>query len=166
MAEERTGMLLRGGVAVLALIACPVHAQDEAGLRAADAAQLEAARTGDADAIAAMTLPGFIINNPLGETGSGERMIRRFRSGEIALERLTRVVERLSITGDVGVVMGREVVQHDPASLEGRGRRRGPLLRRFTHVWLWRDGRWGWLARHASERPEPPAPADLAPRPR
>ena len=148
---------------ILTLLAvAPALAQDEVSLRAADRAQLDAARAGDADAIASITLPTFIINNPLGETGTGDRMIQRFRSGEIAIERLARVIERTAITGDVGVVMGREVVEHAPTSLEGRGERRGPILRRFTHVWLWRDGNWRWLARHASERPKPTSPADRA----
>jgi ketosteroid isomerase-like protein len=130
----------------------PATAQDEASLRAADLAQLQAARAGDADAIEAMTLVDqFVINNPLGETGTGERMVARFRSGEIAHEQFERLIERLSITGDVGVVMGREIVQPSPSSLEGGGIERGTVLRRFTNVWLWRDGGWRWLARHANE---------------
>ena len=135
----------------LTLIASPAFAQDEASLRAADAAQHDAAGKGDADAIAAMTHPNFIINNPLGETGTGARMIALFRSGEIALERIDRTVERVAITGNVGVVMGGEMVEHAAASLEGAGARRGPLTRRFSHVWLWEDGAWRWLARHANE---------------
>lgn len=157
------GGYMKVGVAVaLSVAAAPAFAQTELDLRAADDAQLAAARDGDANALAAMTLPSFIINNPLGETGTRDRMIRRFRSGEIQLERLVRVIERVSITGDVGVVMGREVVEHAASSLEGRGTHRGAILRRFTHVWLWQEGRWRWLARHANEQPQQPTQMENA----
>ncbi len=117
---------------------------------------------GDADALAAMTHPNFIINNPLGETGDGARMVSRFRSGETKLERLARIIERVAITDDVGIVMGREVVVSDPKSLEGQTRPAGKqVLRRFSNIYLWRNGAWKWLARHASERPEAPSAADL-----
>lgn len=145
-------------IRVLALaalvVAVPAAAQDEASLRAADQAQLEAARTGSADAMAVLTHPNFIINNPLGETGTGARMIARFRSGEIALEKIDRTVERVALTGNVGVVIGGETVQHAPTSLEGGGVQRGVIRRRFSHTWLWEGGRWRWLARHASELPQ------------
>ena len=121
---------------LLLLIASPAWAQDEGSLRKADIGQLDAARKGDAEALAAITLPSFIINNPMNETGTAARMIARFRSGEVDLEKLDRVVERISITGNIGVVMGQERVEHAPTSLEGRGVRRGSIIRRFTHVWL------------------------------
>lgn len=91
-------------------------------------------------------------------------MVARFRSGDIAHESFSRIVERIAVTGDVGVVMGREVVRPAPDRLEGRERAgdRRPVLRRFTNVWLWRDGAWRWLARHASIRPELPRTEDLA----
>jgi hypothetical protein len=139
---------------ILAALPTCALAQDEASLRAADQAQLVAARAGDADAIAAMIHPNFIINNPLGEAGTGARMIARFRSREIALEQIDRTVERVAITPPVAVVMGGETVRHAPASLEGGGVQRGTIRRRFTHTWLWEGGRWRWLARHASESPK------------
>ena len=140
--------------ALLLLVASPAWAQTEDALRMADGGQLEAARKGDADALAAMTLPSFIINNPMNDTGTAARMIARFRSGEVNLEKLDRTIERVAITGNVGVVMGHERVEHAPTSLEGRGVNRGSIIRRFTHVWLWEGGTWRWLARHANEAPQ------------
>ena len=139
-------------------------AQTEQSLREIDAAQYAAASKPDVAALAALTLPSFIINSPTGDTGTGERMLQRFRSGEVAHERFTRIVERIAITGPVGIVMGREIARLSPTSIDGRARGgdTNPVLRRFTNIYLWQDGKWGWLARHAAYRPEPVSAADLA----
>jgi Domain of unknown function (DUF4440) len=147
----------------LVICAAPALAQDEASLRATDAIQLAAGQKGDADALAKLTLPSFIINSPSGDTGTGERMLQRFRSGEVAHEHFTRIIERVAITGDVGIVMGREIARLAPTSIDGRALgAKGPVVRRFTNIYLWQDGKWGWLARHAAYRPEPPTAEDLA----
>lgn len=146
------------------LVASPALAKTEASLRAADAAQYAAARTSNVDALAAMMLPTFIINSPSGDTGIGERTLRRFRSREVAHEKFTRIIERIAITENVGIVMGREIARLSPTSIDGRARggHTSPVLRRFTNIYLWQNGKWGWLARHAAYRPEPPSAADLA----
>lgn len=146
------------------LIAFPASARTEESLRAVDAAQYAAASKPDVDALAALTLPTFIINSPSGDTGTGERTLRRFRSGEVAHERFTRIIERIAITKNVGIVMGREIAWLSPTSIDGRehGGNTSPVLRRFTNIYLWQDGKWGWLARHANYRAEPPSVADLA----
>ena len=147
-----------------ALSTSPALAQSEESLRAADAAQYAAASKPDVDALGALTLPTFVINSPTGDTGTGERMLHRFRTGEVAHERFTRIIERIAITENVGIVMGREIARLAPTSIDGRARGgdTSPVVRRFTNIYLWQDGKWGWLARHASYRPEPPTAADLA----
>lgn len=143
--------------------ASPAFAQSEESLRAADAAQYSAASKPDVEALAAMMLPTFIINSPTGDTGVGERTLQRFRSGEVAHERFTRIVERIAITDNVGIVMGREIARLSPTSIDGlaRGGDSSPVIRRFTNIYLWKGGKWRWLARHAAYRPEPPSAADL-----
>ena len=46
--------------------------------------------------------------------------------------------------------MGREIVTPSPDSNLGRLHPGRTLPRRFTNVFLWEDGRWRFLARHAS----------------
>ncbi len=140
---------------VLALCACPAAAQDEASLRAADAEQHRAARTRDADALAAMMHPHFAVNSPEGEMWSREKTVALWRNRGIGHDRFDRVVETLILDGNVGVVAGREVVAPSPDSIAGQRRADGgkPVARRFTNVWLWKGGRWWFLARHANERP-------------
>lgn len=70
--------------------------------------------------------------------------------GEIASDSFTRNIEGIAITGDVGVVMGSEIVTPAPDSELGRLHPGRTLHRRFTNIFLWEDGRWRFLARQAS----------------
>lgn len=139
-----------------------VAAQDEASLRQADAAQHEAARTRDADALDTMMHPAFQVNSPEGEMWSRDRTLALWRSRGIGHDRFDRFVENVSLDGDVGVVAGREIVQPSTDSIAGQRRADGgrAVERRFTNVWLWQDGRWWFFARHANEKVAPqPQPA-------
>lgn len=142
------------GFCLLLASAIPAAAQDEVGLRRADAAQHEAARTRDADALAAMMHPAFQVNSPEGEMWSREKTLALWRNRGIGHDRFDRFVETVALDGDVGVVAGREIVQPSADSLAGRRRADGGLAveRRFTNVWLWKGGRWWFFARHANEK--------------
>lgn len=148
------------GALILAIAAAPaLAAGSEASLRAADAAQHAAARTRDADALDRMMHPSFIVNSPEGEIWSKTRTVDLWRSRGIGHDRFDRVVESVTLDGDLGVVAGRETVQPSADSLAGQRRADGgkPVERRFTNVWLWKDGRWWFFARHANELPARPA---------
>jgi hypothetical protein len=147
-----------------AACATPVFAQSETSLLAVDAQQLAAGQAGDVDALGKLMLPNFIINSPSGDSGSGARTLQRFRTGEVAHESFVRIIERVAITDNVGIVMGREIARLAPTSIDGkaRGGNASPVIRRFTNIYLWKDGKWGWLARHAAYRPEPVSAEDLA----
>lgn len=99
--------MIRWMIAGLLVTALPATAQDEAGLRAADARQHQAARTRDADALAAMMHPRFAVNAPEGEIWSRERTVALWRNRGIGHDRFDRVVENVILDGDVGVVAGR-----------------------------------------------------------
>lgn len=126
----------------------------EAGLKVADAAQLEAARTRDADALDAMMSPEFLVNGPEGEIWDRRKTVDLWRSRGIGHDHFERTIERATISGDVGIVMGREIVQPSTDSLAGQRRHDGgkAVNRRFTNVWLWKNGSWHFHARHANER--------------
>lgn len=144
----------RLGSAIMLGIATPALAQDEATLRRADAAQHLAARTRDADALDAMMHPAFHVNSPEGEIWSREKTLALWRNRGIGHDRFDRAVESVILDGDVGVVAGRETVQPSTDSIAGQRRADGgqPVERRFTNVWLWKGGRWQFLARHANEK--------------
>jgi len=127
--------------------------RDEASLRAADAAQLSAARDRDADALERMMHPAFTVNSPEGEMWPRAKVLALWRNRGIGHEHFERTVESVTLVKDIGIVAGREIVQPSPDSLAGQRRHDGgqPVMRRFTNVWLWDGGRWWFLARHANE---------------
>jgi hypothetical protein len=130
--------------------------QDEAGLRAADAAQLIAASGRDAGALERMMHAAFTVNSPEGEVWPREKVLTLWRNRGIGHEHFERTVESVTLVKNIGIVAGREVVQPLPDSLAGQRRHDGGkrVMRRFTNVWLWDGGRWWFLARHANEMAE------------
>lgn len=151
-------MRLSGSILLLVL-AVPAAAQDEASLRRADAAQHQAARTRDADALDAMMHSAFQVNSPEGEMWSRERTLTLWRNRGIGHDRFERTVESVILDGPVGVVAGREIVQPSTDSIAGKRRADGgqPVERRFTNIWLWKGEQWQFLARHANEKVKPAA---------
>ena len=109
----------------------------EAALRAADAEQWRASFGAEPKAYALASLPDLIECGADGRTrGLDEVLAEIGRDREEAGE---RIIDRVSITENVGVVMGRERDGADDT---------GGL--RFMHVYLYRDGRWRLMARHAT----------------
>lgn len=152
-------MVQRLGVGALCAFALgaaspAMAAGSEESLRAADAAQHQAARTRDAEALDRMMHPKFVVNSPEGEVWTKEKTVGLWRNRGIGHDRFDRVVESVTMAGDVGVVAGGEVVQPSADSVAGQRRADGskPVRRRFTNIWLWQDGRWWFFARHANEQ--------------
>lgn len=127
--------------------------QDEAGLRAADAAQLAAARDRDCDALDWMMHASFTVNGPEGQIWPRAQVLSLWRSRGIGHDHFERMAERVTLVKNVGIVAGHEVVQPSADSAAGERRHDGGqrVRRRFTNVWLWDEGRWWFLARHANE---------------
>jgi hypothetical protein len=134
------------------------HSPDEAALLAADARQRDAVAAADGKAIAAGAHPNLRVNAPSNRILSRDDLIAMVGSGEIRNEIFERVPEALVITGDVGVVMGHERVYPGAASEQARMYGQRSLDRRYTNVYVKRDGAWLHLARHANIVPRVAAP--------
>ncbi|WP_254023935.1 nuclear transport factor 2 family protein [Mesorhizobium ventifaucium] len=122
----------------------------EEALRAADHMQLKAGSSGDPDAMAAIQHPNYLGNAPNNRVVDGEAVRSLMASGAIASDSLDRTIERIAITANVGVVMGRETIVATSGSISAEMFSGGPLERRFTNVYVWSDARWRLLARHAN----------------
>lgn len=122
----------------------------EASLRAADAEQMRIIVQGDAKAQQAFMHPNYLINGPSNRVLHKEVLVDMLAHGKMASDFFERVIEDLAITGNVGIVMGREVVH--PTLTSELGMRHGDtvLNRRFTNVFLFEDGKWRFLARQAT----------------
>lgn len=97
--------------------------------------------------------PNLLINSPGGRVLTREQFLANMRSGEIAAEGFERTAEKMSISGNVAVVMGRETFTPLATSELGRTYGSKPLQRRYTNIYVWHQDRWLWLARQANVLP-------------
>ena len=131
---------------------------DEQSLRAADREQMRIIVEGDAAAQQEFMHPNYIINAPAGRILRKAQVVSMLSQGGMASEQFERKIEGVALTGNVGVVMGSEIVKPATASELGKRYPGRVLDRRFTNVFLYEDGRWRFLARQAtivSTTPEP-----------
>lgn len=122
----------------------------EASLRAADAEQMRIIVQEDAPAQQAFMHDNYIINGPSNRVLRKDVVVGMLSRGGMASESFDRVIEGTAITGNVGIVMGKEAVTPAPGSQLGKKHGRGKLHRRFTNVFLFENGNWRFLARQAS----------------
>jgi hypothetical protein len=122
----------------------------EASLRAADAEQMRIIVQADAEAQQAFMHPNYMINGPSNRVLHKDVLVDMLVHGKMGSDFFERVIEDLAITGNVGIVMGREVVHPTPGSELGMRHGDQVLNRRFTNVFLFEDGKWRFLARQAT----------------
>jgi hypothetical protein len=147
------------GIALaLSATACATVTQpgSEASVIAVDDQQRAMVAASDASGLERLAHPNLRINAPGGRVLKREQFLANMRSGEIAAESFERTAEDVSISGNIALVMGRETFT--PAATSDLGRIYGskPLPRRYTNVYVWQQGRWLWLARHANVLPAGP----------
>ena len=143
------------------LILCPtfVLAQNskkpkdtlEQQIRKLDLAEAEAILRKDFQAIDKLTAEDFTVNNPRGEISKGRETVKGLiRSGVINYASFVREIEAVLIYGKTVIVMGREtIVPAENAPQAGQ-----TVRRRYTNIWMKRNGKWLLTARHASVIPE------------
>lgn len=133
--------------------ACATVPNEPAIVLAVDEQQRAMVAASDVSGLKRLAHPNLRINAPGGRVLTREQFLANMRSGEISAEAFERTAEDVRISGDVAVVMGRETFTPARSSELGRTFGPGPLQRRYTNVYLWQQGRWWWLARHANVVP-------------
>ena len=138
---------------VLALTLCTSAMAEEiseTSLRAADAEQMRIIVQGDAGAQQEFMHPNYILNGPSNRVMRKPALVAMLARGAMGSDFFERVVEGVAITGNVGIVMGREVVRPTASSELGTQHGAVALNRRYTNVFLFEGGRWRFLARQAT----------------
>lgn len=128
----------------------PARSPEELSLLATDAAQLKAVVAADASSIDSISHPNLRVNAPNGRVVTKQDFVQAAGSGQIRSEVAERIPESVTITGNIGVVMGREVGLTAAGSEQSATR----INRRYTNVYLRENGAWRLLARHANIVPE------------
>jgi hypothetical protein len=125
------------------VIAAAQSTDIENEIRAMEKAEAAAVLAHDTTTIESIWADDFTVNTPYNRVGTGTK------GGPINLhyERLDRNIEKLSVYSDrLVMTMGNEVIRRKPPmTLAGQ-----TLTRRFTHVWMKRNGKWQLAIRHAN----------------
>lgn len=122
----------------------------EAGLRAADREHARILIERDAAAQRALIHPNFVQNGPTDRVLRRRQAVDRLAADAPTVDRFERSVEGVTITGDVGVVTGSELLSPAPGAEDPALDPRSVIERRFTNVYLFEDGRWRMLARQVT----------------
>ena len=114
----------------------------EQEIRKLDLAHADAVLRGDLAAMDKIWTKDFKVNNPFNEVDKADRI----RTGAVTYSSFVRVPEAVLIHGDTVIVMGREeVVPKGSSPNAGK-----TINRRYTNIFMKRDGKWRLIARHAN----------------
>jgi len=107
-----------------------------------DLEHADAVLRGDLAAMDKYWTEDFIVNNPFNEIDQADRI----RKGTVTYASFVRECEAIKVHGNTVIIMGKEIVVPG-----GRSPDSGKTInRRYTNIWMQRDGKWRLVARHAS----------------
>lgn len=139
------------------LVLCPtfVFAQNskkqkdalEQEIRRLDLAEAEAIQKKDFEALDKLATPDFTTNSPRNVIVKSKEEVKEFmRTGVIDYASFVREIEAVLIYENTVVTMGREtIVTGNNSAQKGE-----TIRRRYTNIWIKRNGKWLLTARHAN----------------
>ena len=144
------------GIRVLAFLFLPVtvvHAQSsinnaEVEIRRLEAEQVEYLMNGKVAEMKKNWASNYTVNNPFNvvqDAATGP-----IQSGALTYSKFERNIEKVLLHDSVIIVMGNELVVPKTAPQGSSHDTNQPIKRRFTNVWMRKDGKWLMIARHAS----------------
>lgn len=90
----------------------------------------------------------YTVNNPFNvvqDAATGP-----IQSGVLTYSKFERNIEKILLHDSIVIVMGNELVVPKTAPKGSSHDTIEPIKRRFTNVWMRKDGKWLMIARHAS----------------
>lgn len=129
------------------------NAQDnskaEAEIRSLEQTVVNAILIADTNTLKRVWASEFLVNNPRNEiSGNRDSVLLTQKAGMIDYTVFERVIERMQIQKDIVITMGHEIFV---SKNDIPGARAGQIYkRRFTNIWMKKNGNWQQIARHAS----------------
>lgn len=114
----------------------------EAEVRKQDSLHAAAVLNGDLKEMDKYWTEDFMVNNPFNEIDQADRI----RSGAVSYSSFRRISEAIKVHGKTAIIMGKEIVVPKGSSPDS-GK---TIHRRYTNIWMKRQGQWRLVARHAS----------------
>jgi hypothetical protein len=101
---------------------------------------------GDTLSLSKLWSPNYVVNNPLNVVVDVKTIKWLIRNGKIDYTSFDRIIDKITYTENLAVVMGTEVVKPE-RNTENSGK---IVNRRYTHVWINTKGTWLLVARQAT----------------
>ena len=141
------------GIIVLVLSFTQVSAQQdksiETTIRELENKVVQGILKADSNLLKEVWSPEFLVNTPRNDIAKGrEAVFQNQKLGLINYSSFDRTIEEIQIQGTTVITMGSEVFVSRtdiPGAKAGQ-----PVKRRFTNIWLNKNGKWQQVARHAS----------------
>ncbi len=138
---------------VLSISTFTTSAQDnsktEAEIRNLEQAGVTAILKGDINTLRQIWAPEFLVNTPRNEaTGTRDSILMLQKAGIISYSTYEKNIERIQFQENMVITMGHEVIV---SKNDTPGVKAGQIIkRRFTNIWMKKNGHWQQIARHAS----------------
>jgi hypothetical protein len=108
--------------------------------------EAQAIMRGDTVTLKRLWAKEYVVNNPDGHIVTVAQIMGFIRSGKIDYTSFERIVEKVTISGNVATAMGHEVVKPE-RNTSSAGK---TVTRRYTDVWVRAAGAWHLTARQAT----------------
>ncbi|MBC8111883.1 MAG: nuclear transport factor 2 family protein [Verrucomicrobia bacterium] len=121
----------------------------EKEIRKLEAEQIEYVLTGKIAEMKKNWHPNHTVNNPFGIVQNAAT--GPMQAGTLTYSKFERNIEKVLVQDSVVVVMGNELVIPKTVPKGSLYEINQPIKRRFTNVWMHKDGKWLMIARHAND---------------
>ena len=119
----------------------------EQEIRKLDLAEADAIQRSDFASLNKLLAEDFTVNSPRNQIVNGrEELFALIRNGITNYSSFVREPETVLIHGNTAVVMGSETIK-PTGNAPGAGQ---TIRRRYTNIWMKKQGKWLLTARHAS----------------
>ena len=119
----------------------------EEEIRKLDLLVAEAMQKKDLETLDRVLAENFLVNSPGNQIVTGKNAVKDLvRNGVIDYSSFEREIESILIEEAVAIVMGLETIK-PVGKAPGAGQ---TIQRRYTNIWLNRNGKWLLTARHAN----------------
>lgn len=88
----------------------------------------------------------YVVNNPANMVVTIPDILNLIRNGKIDYSTVERIVEKVTLTENIAISMGKEIITPQNAT-DNAGRK---VTRRFTDVWIHTKSGWKLTARQAT----------------
>ena len=131
------------------LIDAQDNSKTEAEIRALEQTTAKAILHGDANTLKEHWAPEFLVNTPRNQVvGTRDSILLIQKAGMIDYSTYEKFVERMQFQENIVITMGHEMLV---SRNDAPGMKAGQVYkRRFTNIWMKKNGMWQQIARHAS----------------